>query len=96
MRWQTLPGLDEMVWLDTKTGFGPNQSLYPQRGTGKTECMTADQWLDRHAGWCEPFKVRISPDACKLRRNSELSDFCKGCRGIRTRGGKPVGGTCLS
>jgi hypothetical protein len=44
--------------------------------------VTADQWLDRYTGWCEPFKVRISLDACKLRQDAELSDFCKGCKGM--------------
>jgi hypothetical protein len=97
MRWQTLPDLEEMWRLDNKDGISPKQSHYPKRGAGKTECcVTADQWLDRNTGWCEPFKVRISSDACKLRRRSELSDFCRGCKGIRTRGGKPAGGTCLS
>jgi hypothetical protein len=48
--------------------------------------MTVDQWLDWYAGWCEPFKARISPYTCKLRRqDSELSDFCKGYKGIRRR-----------
>jgi hypothetical protein len=96
MRWQTLPDLEEMWRLD-KDGLSPNQSRYPKRGTGKAECcVTADQWLDRYAGWCEPFQVRITPDACKLRRNSELSDFCKGCKGIRKRSGKPAGSARLS
>jgi hypothetical protein len=97
MRWQSLPDLEEMWRLDNKDGISPSQSRYPQRRTGKAECcVTADQWLDRYAGWCEPFQVRISPDACKFRRNSELSDFCKGCKGIRKRGGKAAGGTRLS
>jgi hypothetical protein len=86
MKWQTLSNLEEMGRFDNKAGFGSNLPRYQQRGVGKTECVTADQWLDRYTGLCEPFKVRISPDACKLRRqDAELSDFCKGCKGISKR-----------
>ena len=86
MKRQTLSDLEEMGRFDTIAGFGSNLPRFPQRGEGKTECETADQWLDRNAGWCEPFKARISPETCKLRRqDAELSDFCKGCTGIRKR-----------
>ena len=95
MRSQTLYDLKEMVRFDTKAGFGTTQPLYAQRGTGKTEYITADQWLDRYAGWCESYQARISPDACKSRQNSALNEFCKGCKGIR-KGSEPAGGTCLT
>lgn len=85
MKWQTSSDLEEMGRFDNKAGFGSNQLRYPQRGVGITECVTADQWLDRYTGWCEQFKVRISPDACKLRQVAELSDLCKGCKGMRKR-----------
>ena len=88
MKWHTLSDLEEMGRFNNKAGFGSNLPHYPQRGAGKTECVTADQWLDRHTGWCKPFKVRISPEACELRQDSELSDFCKGCKGIRRSSGE--------
>ena len=88
MKWRTLSDLEEMGRFNNKAGFGSNLPSYPQRGAGKTECVTADQWLDRHTGWCKPFKVRISPEACELRQDSELSDFCKGCKGIRRSSGE--------
>lgn len=71
--------------FDDKAGVGYHQPRYPQRGVGRTERVIADQWLDRYTGWCELFKVRISPDACKLRQDTEMSDFCKGCKGISKR-----------
>jgi len=95
MGWQTLSDLEEILQFEDKAGFGPNLSFYPQSGAEKTEIMTAEQWLDRNTGWCEPYKARISPDACKLRKVSEMSDFCMVCKGIRKRSGKPVGGTRL-
>jgi hypothetical protein len=83
MKLQTLSDLEELERFDSKGGVGYNLPRYPQRRTGKTKCETADQWLDSYAGWCEPFKARMSKDTCKSRKNAELSDFCKGCEGIR-------------
>jgi hypothetical protein len=91
MQWQTLCDPDEMGQFDNITGFGYNLPCHPQKEAGKTDCVTADQWLDRYTGWCEPFKARMSPDACKLRRDAELSDFCQGCKGIHKRSVKNGG-----
>ena len=88
MRCQTLSDLGKIVWFENKAGFDVIQPRYPQKRGGKTECMTADQWLDRYAGWCESYKARISSAACKLRRESELSEFCTGCKGILNKSGK--------
>jgi hypothetical protein len=96
MGWQTLSDFEEMLRFDDKARFGHNLPRYLQKRAGKTECLTAEQWLDRYTGWCEPFKARISPDACKSRKGSELSDFCKGCTGIRNRSGKLASSTGLS
>jgi hypothetical protein len=87
---QTLYDQEELGRFDNKAGFGSKQTRFPQRGTGKTEYKTVDQWLDRYAGWCEPLQARISVDACKSRQDSELGDFCKVCKGkgIRKRSGK--------
>jgi hypothetical protein len=87
---QAFSDLEEMGRFDNKAGFGSNQLRYPQRRVAKTECVTVDQWLDRYAGWCEPLQARISDDACKSRRDSELSDICKECKGkgIRKKNGK--------
>ena len=95
MSCQTLFDLEEMMRFYSKTGFSSKQLRFSQRGTGKTECLTADQWLDRYAGWCEPFKARISAEACKSRQGSGLSEFCMGCKGILKRSAKPVECTCL-
>jgi hypothetical protein len=82
MRCQTLSDLEETVRFENNAGFGATLPRYLQRGTGKTGFMTADQWLERYAGWCESYKARISSVACKSRRDSELNEFCKGCKGI--------------
>jgi hypothetical protein len=74
--------------FDNKAGFGSTQQSFLQRGTGKTEYVTADQWLDRYADWCESYQARISSSACKLRRESELSEFCTGCKGTLNKNGK--------
>ena len=92
---QASSNLEEIGRFIKRAVLGTNQTRYTQRGAGKTECMTADQWLDQYAGWCEPFKARISPDACKLRRDSDLNDLCNVCKGIRKKNRKPAGGTCL-
>lgn len=96
MRCQTLSDLEETVRFENNVGFGAALPRYLQRGTGKTEFMTADQWLERYAGWCESYQARISPVACKSRRDSQLNEYCKGCKGIRKRSEKPAGGTCLT
>ena|SRR5665647_1711072 len=96
MRCQTLSDLEETVRFENNAGFGTTLPRYLQRGAGKTGFMTAEQWLDRYAGWCESYQARISPDACKSRQNSALNEFCKGCKGIRKGSGKPVDGRCLT
>ncbi len=94
MRCQTLSDLEEIVWFENIAGFGATQPRYPQKKAGKSECMTADQWLDRYSDWCEPYKARISSAACKSRQKSELSEFCMGCKGIRNRSGNSNNGKC--
>lgn len=96
MRGQMLSGSEEMGRFDNNAGFGFKQPRYLQRGAGTTEFMTTEQWLDRYAGWCESYKARISSVACKSRRDLQLNEFCKGCKGIRKSSGKPAGGTCLT
>lgn len=96
MRYQTLSDLEEIVRFDNKAGFDATLPRYLQRGTGKTGFMTADQWLERNAGWCESYQARISPDACKSRRDSQLNEFCKGCKGVRKGSGNPADGKCLT
>jgi len=91
-----LSDLEETVRFENNAGFGSTLPSYPQRGTRKTGFMTADQWLERYAGWCESYQARISSAACKSRQNSALNEFCKGCKGIRKGSGMPAGGTCLT
>jgi hypothetical protein len=94
MRCQTLSDLEETVRFENNAGFGATLPRYLKRGTGKTEFMTADQWLERYAGWCESYQARISPYACKSRQNSALNEFCNGCKGIRKSGGKHAHVAC--
>jgi hypothetical protein len=95
MRCQALSDPEETVRFGNNAGFGATLPRYLQKETGKTELMTAAQWLDRNAGWCESYQARISPDACKSRQNSGLNEFCKGCKGIRKGSGKSAGGMWL-
>lgn len=91
MRKQTLADLEGMGRFDHTAGFIPDLLRNLQLRMGAAERVTAEQWLERHADWCEPYQPRISSSACKTRRDSELSDFCKGCRGILKRGVRQKG-----
>lgn len=95
MRCQTSYDQEEVVRFDNNAGFDAPMPRLSRRTAGKAEHMTADQWLDRYAGWCESYKARISSFACKLRQNSELSDFCKGCKGVGKKKENYSGGTYL-